>query len=198
MTRSIDRSWLDNAGTERKVPARDVEVEKVEQLVFDKRAAHAHPRLVPYFGRVERRITVPRVQRPVAEKPVHGPVQAVAAALGHSVDHSAHGAPVFSRIIRRQHLELLNRVLRDLGGDARPSRVFVVVLLGRIVAVLEKGVAACHATETKQTERPVVGHARCGQRERVDAPPVDRQIPNLLRLDHLRDVRLGVFDNRRR
>ena len=45
------------------------------------------------------------------------------------------GAAVFGGEVRRHHLEFLDRILRDLRGDAGAARVLVEKLLGVIDAV---------------------------------------------------------------
>ena len=133
------------------------------------------------------------IEAGAAQEVERAAVKVVGAALGHRVHHAAHGAAVFRRDIRRHHLKLLHRVRRDLRLDARAAGVLVVELLGVVVAVEQERVVARHAAEGQQAESGVVGHAGRIQHERVDAAAVDRQVHDVARADHLRNVGFRVF-----
>src|SRR5437870_1000382 len=101
---------------------------------------------------IETGITVTSVQAAITEEPVGGAMNIVTSAFGNRVHHAAHGLAIFRREIVGDHLELLHRLLRNGAGDARSPGVLVVVGVGRVVPVRQKGVVAGDAAETKQTE----------------------------------------------
>src|SRR5947208_14593358 len=147
--------------------------------------------------RIERGITVTLVQTSITKEPIGGSVNIVAAALGDRVHHAAHGLAIFSGIIVGDHLELLNGLLRNRAGDPRSSGVLVIEGVGRVIAVRQKGIVAANAAKTKQTERPVRNYSRCQQNERIDTPPVDRQLQYLPRVHQLGSAGLRFIDHYR-
>ena len=86
-----------------------------------------------------------------------------------------------------EHLELQHRVLGNLRGDAGASGVFVEVLIGGVVAIGEKYVAAGDAAERHQPKNAVGHHRRSQQDVGIDAASVDREIEDLGIADDLRD-----------
>ena len=184
-------------GNRWKIPARGFVIPEIEELVFNKCTAQARAGLMSNVLRIERGITVTRVQTSITKEPIGGSVNIVAAALGDRVHHAAHGLAIFSGIIVGDHLELLNGLLRNRAGDPRSSGVLVVEGVGRVIAVCQKSIVAANAAKTKQTERPVRHYSRCQQNEGIDTPPVDRQFQNLPRVHQLGNVGLRVIDQYR-
>ncbi len=86
-------------------------------------------------------------------------MQAVSTAARDGVDHAARSAAVLGGGVRGDHLEFLDRILRKLGCDAGAAGVLVVKLLGGIVAVHKKGIAAGDAAEAEQAEGSIVADA---------------------------------------
>ena len=131
---AVDRGGVEAAGHGEVAP-RHFAAQEVEQLVLDDGPAHGAAKLVALLRGREGGERIARVEPGAAVEPEASAVDLVAAALGHGVDHAAHGAAVLGRKVRGHHLEFLHRVLRNLRGDARSAGVLVVVLLGGIGAV---------------------------------------------------------------
>ena len=161
----IDHAGADDAAHQWKVAAREIAVHEKEQLILLDRAAQREAGLVPGLVGSKTRERVAGIERLVAEIPETAAVQVVGAALGNGVDHAAHHAAVLGGGVGGNHLELLHGILRDLRGDARASRVLVVVLLGGVVAVDQERVAGGHAAESQQAEGAVVGDGGLQQDE---------------------------------
>ena len=195
LCRAINDAGPVNAGRDREVSPRSIEIEEIEQLIPTNSAAGAEACLMANFGGIEARVPVARVERAVAEKPIERTVEVVAAAPRDCVHYAARCAAVFRREVRRQHLKLLHGILRNLRSDAGTSGVLVKVLLGRVAAIEQEGIAACYAAECQHAEGAVVCNARCEQHERVDAAAVDWQTGNLSYADDLRHPALRVFHN---
>ena len=66
--------------------------------------------------------------------------------------------------VRRNDLEFLNRILRDVVG-AGASGILIVEAIGRVVSVGEERIASRVAAECQQSESGIIGHARSQQHE---------------------------------
>src|SRR5262245_59952677 len=117
----------------------------------------------------------------------------VAAAARHCIHDATHGAPEFCRKTIRQNLEFLDRVLRNLCCDTRPSGIFVVVAVGCVIAVRKKSIAHRRAPKTDESENTIVGNCGGEQYERVDTAAVNGKVIDLFRCDKLRDTTFGLL-----
>src|SRR5262249_15151375 len=112
---------------------------------------------MPPFRSIERRITISRVQRPIAEVPETGAVYLVAATSSDGVDDTSHGAAEFRGKAIGEHLKLLHSILGKLRRYAGAPCVFVVETVGCVVAVGQKSITHSNTSKTDQPECPI-GH----------------------------------------
>ena len=187
-----------NGGDEREIAPGHFKVAEVEELVFNKAAAEAAARLVARLGRVaDVGEGVARVEVLVAEEPVGGTVQIVAAAACDGVDHAARGAAELGGVAVGENLKFLHGVLGDLAADASAAGVLVVELVGRVVAVGEESVAAGGAAEGDEAEGAVGDDGGRQQHEGVHAAAVDGEVDDLRAVDDLGNVGAGGVDDGR-
>ena len=196
VARAIEQIGADEAVDEREVAAGEFDVREVEELVFLDCAADGAAELLAFFVWIDGGVTVAGVEILIAEEPVGGAVEIVATGAGDGVDDAAVGSTELGGVTVREHLELLDGVLGDLGADAGAAGVFVIELIGGVVAVGKEGVAAGDAAEGDEAEGAVLDDGRGEEHEAVDAATVDGEGLDLSGADDLGDAGFCRFDER--
>ena len=92
----------------------------------------------------------------------------------------------------------MHRILRNVCRDASAAGVFVVELLGGVVAVQQEGIAGADAAEADIAKRSI-RHDSWGQENKlIDATTVDGQVIDLRLIDILKNVDFLLIDDWRR
>src|SRR5207244_2208745 len=147
----VHESVVDDAIQTGKIALDELEVAEVEKLVLLEGATERTPGLVPPFREVKAvGVAVGGIQRAVAEEPVAGTVGVILTALGNGVNDTAQCAAELGREAMGKHLELLDGVLRNLGGDAGAAGILIVEAVGRVIAIGEEGVAARDSADASE------------------------------------------------
>src|SRR5215469_5790480 len=122
-------------------------------------------------------------------------MEVVRARANHGVDAAARGPAKLRQKITLSHLEFLDGVFADVGGNAGAAAAFREVGLVVVVAlhhvVVKRG---GHTVISQQTKSPAAGNARCQQGQLVDSSPVQRKLLDLLEIDIAGGVGLHCID----
>ena len=171
--------------------------------VHDDRAAERGAELIPVVPiacparlRPPPRELVDLVHRLVAEELVAFAAEDIRAALGDDVDHAARAAAVFGGRLAGEHLEFLDRRLREVLPRLAGLRRHVHRAVREAVArELQRAGADLRVAAARP--RAVLARAGQQQRERHRRAVGDRQHLDLLLRDDRGDFALGHLDHRR-